>query len=87
MNDQWQQFERLARRARDEAVPPLDVTPQVLRRLALGAPDTQTNRTLAIFTLIGAAAAMVALGLTIWTWSNWTDPLGEMFTQTLTVML
>ncbi|MDH3716753.1 MAG: hypothetical protein OES79_01405 [Planctomycetota bacterium] len=82
-----ERFQQLAARARAESPPPLDVTGSVMQRLAFEERAVlTTQRTLALCSAVSAVAATIVLAVTAWTWSAWTDPLGQMFTQTLTVV-
>jgi hypothetical protein len=82
-----QRFEKLVRRARQEPVPTLDVAGSVMRRLADHVrPATPDESVFAICGAVSALAAVVAVAITVWAWSTWTDPLAQIFTQTFTVM-
>jgi hypothetical protein len=82
-----ERFEKMAARARAESPPPLNITGSVMQRLAFEERAVlATHRTLAFCSAVSAVAATIVVAVTAWTWSAWTDPLGQMFTQTLTVV-
>lgn len=84
-------FEKLAARARQEAVPPLDVTAGVLARIAsVPAPSRSdaAGSSVPLSVVAGACvlAASVMLALTLWAWSPLNDPLAGFFEPFTVVM-
>jgi hypothetical protein len=78
-------FERLARSAREDGPPPIDVAPAVLARLRADAAPS-LERGLWLAPALGWAVAMV---LAWWAWPAWQamlDPLASWF-RPLTVVL
>lgn len=73
--------DRLAVRARQEAVPPVDVTAAVLARLrqAPAAAPPPSLRLLAWWTSAAAGLAAAAALYTISTWSSLLDPLAALY--------
>jgi len=88
-------FETLARLARQEAPPSVDVAGRVIAILAAGQPVAPMYRGLAaavcekFWMWIAAAASAVAVPaavLALATYASWSDPLTEIFTEISWVM-
>jgi hypothetical protein len=86
MSDPLNEFEGLARRARGDSPPPVDVTAGVLRELRTAAPRRLGD---GVMWAIGGAAllaACVTLVLGIGTYETLTDPLAGLL-EPLSVVL
>ena len=82
--NRFEQFEHLAKTAREEKVPGLDVTAAVVQRIAAG--ESEAVWVLAVFGSVSSTAAVVATLLVAWCWSAWTDPLSQFFAQMTLVL-
>ena len=78
-------FEKLARSARAERHPPVDVAGDVLGAIAAGRPEPSRSIFWATAAAASVAAAVVA-ALAVRTWLNWHDPLREIFSPLTMVM-
>ena len=82
-----ERFEHLARRASEDRPPSIDIARQVMQRVAIENRATvATTRVLAACCAVSTVAALIMVAVTVWSWTSWTDPLGQMFAQTLTVV-
>jgi hypothetical protein len=68
---------KLAAVARNEPVPPVDVSRSVIARLSVR--QDEWNTSLAWVAGLSLAAALPALVIAIYVLETWTDPLQEMF--------
>lgn len=77
MNEE-RQFEALARRARLEEPPWVDVTARVMAALESGSAGEplQERGLVWLASLSAAAAAIMLVGTTV-LWNTWTDPLAD----------
>ena len=78
-------FEKLARSARAQPHPPVDVAEEVLRAIAAGQPRPGRSAFWAA-AAVASAAAVVTTILAVRTWLNWHDPLREIFSPLTMVM-
>jgi hypothetical protein len=80
-------FEHLARRAREERAPALDVAWRVMRAIEAPRPRFEVNRSvLAAVAGLTIIAASVMLALAVEDWSAWTDPMSGLI-QSFTLVL
>lgn len=73
----WQRFEELARRARGEPIPPIEITARVMAALVLRpavALRPERNWPLAVLAGLSILAASIMMAVTIDTWSWLLDP-------------
>lgn len=82
--NRFDRFEHLAKTAREERVPGLDVAAAVRQRIAAEEPEEVW--VLAVFGAVSSTAAVVATLLVAWCWSAWTDPLSQFFAQMTLVL-
>jgi hypothetical protein len=77
----WARFDELARRAREDAPTPVDVTQRVMARLAIAPPPRALRGPelpLAVCAGVSLAAAAVVGGLSAGWWASAGDPLVEL---------
>jgi hypothetical protein len=82
-----EQFEHLARRARDEQAPALDVSRRVLRAIRLPQPRFEVySPVLAAAAGLSLVAASVVAALAVEYWLAWSDPISGLV-QSFTLVL
>ncbi len=79
-------FDRFAAKAREEAVPPLDVSGGMLRRVRALPPERENHRFLAVFSAVAALAAAVMALVALDACDALTDPLAGVL-DTLTLVM
>ncbi len=80
-------FEHLARRARSERAPALDVSWRVMRAIRAPQPRFEVNRSvLAAVAGLSLLAASVMFALAVEDWFAWTDPMSGLI-QSFTLVL
>jgi hypothetical protein len=80
-------FEHLARRARGERAPALDVSWRVMRAIRAPQPRFEVNRPVLVAVAgLSLVAASAMLALAINDWFAWTDPMSGLI-QSFTLVL
>lgn len=80
--DKLKLIEKLIQKARNESIPEIDVTGQVLRRIhaeQLAGPVVMRISPMSIFAGISAAAASIIIFFAVNAWLNFSDPLIQFF--------
>jgi hypothetical protein len=79
MNEPRRSFQQLVQTARHEPVPPVDVTKQVVHRLATVRPASGIDASLCLATLLSVAAAALVMALVGFQGAWDVDPLADLF--------
>ena len=79
MNTPRPKFSEMAETARHEPIPSVDVTAQVLNRLASDRPSRGADATLWLATLLSVAAAALVMTIVGYQGAWGVDPLADMF--------
>jgi hypothetical protein len=83
MNEE-QLLKTLARSARQQAAPPVDVSGRVLRDIRM--PRTSVDSPMALMAGLSAVAALIMLAYTAGLYSAWQDPMTEMLLSSIPVL-
>jgi hypothetical protein len=73
--NEWERFEKLVRSAREESIPPIDVSARVVRQLRLQVQPPPAYVALSIFAGISSAAAAVVGVVAYNAWLSMQDPI------------
>ena len=84
--NELKRFERLARRARRQPVPRVDVTARVLARLRRIEARREVNVPLLAFSGLSVLAASIVLAVAVQAWAPLLDPMAGLFSP-LTMMM
>jgi hypothetical protein len=79
MNEPRRKFQQLVQAVRDEPVPAVDVTEQVLHRLRVVRPASGVDISLWLATLLSVAAAALVMTLVGYQGAWDVDPLADLF--------
>jgi hypothetical protein len=82
----WERFEALAARAREETGPRVEITARVLRDIRRAPPERIAEFSLWAFSGLSLAAASIVAVLAIQSWTTLSDPLSGLF-DTLTMVM